>query len=129
QTPPLKPQQTKPVLKCSRKKTLEPKIPSSLIKSVFKDYAKMPVTTKSFRIVEKCTNKYFKQLWNDLAAFASHAGRKTVEVSDVEVLMRRQRLVTDDIPLHVLIERHLPLEYRKLLIPVAVSGNKVIPGI
>ncbi|NWS44504.1 CENPT protein, partial [Probosciger aterrimus] len=123
----LKPQQTKPVLKRSRKKTLEPKIPSSLIKSVFKDYAKMPVATKSFRIVEKCTNKYFKQLWNDLAAFASHAGRKTVEVPDVEVLMRRQRLVTDEIPLHVLIERHLPLEYRKLLIPVAVSGNKVIP--
>lgn len=30
-------------------------------------------------------------------------------------------------PLHVLIERYLPLEYRKLLIPVAASGNKVFP--
>jgi len=39
----------------------------------------------------------------------------------------RQGLVTDKMPLHVLIERYLPLEYRKLLIPVAVSGNKVIP--
>lgn len=39
----------------------------------------------------------------------------------------RQGLVTDKMPLYVLIERYLPLEYRKLLIPVAVSGNKVIP--
>ncbi|XP_065517559.1 centromere protein T isoform X2 [Lathamus discolor] len=127
--PPLQPQQAKPVVKCSWKKPLEPKMSSSSIKSVFKDYAKMPVATESFRIVEKCTKKYFKQLWSDLSAFATHAGRKTVEVSDIEVLMRRQRLVTDEIPLHVLIERHLPLDYRKLLIPVAVSGNKVIPEI
>uniref|UniRef100_A0A8B9F6H6 CENP-T/Histone H4 histone fold domain-containing protein n=1 Tax=Amazona collaria TaxID=241587 RepID=A0A8B9F6H6_9PSIT len=126
--PSLKLQQAKPVLKYSRKKPLEPKMSRSFIR-VFKDYAKMPVATESFRIVEKCTEKYFKQLWNDLAAFSSHAGRKTVEVSDVEVLMRRQKLVTDEIPLHVLIERHLPLDYRKLLIPVAVSGNKVIPEI
>ncbi|XP_061324821.1 centromere protein T [Pezoporus flaviventris] len=127
--PPLQPQQTKRVLKSSWKQTSEPKMSSSLIKRVFKDYAKMRVATESFRIVEKCTKKYFKQLWSDLAAFASHAGRKTVEVSDVEVLMRRQRLVTDEIPLRVLIEHHLPLDYRKLLIPVAVSGNKVIPEI
>lgn len=40
---------------------------------------------------------------------------------------QRQGLVTDKMPLHVLIERYFPLEYRKLLIPVAVSGNKVIP--
>ncbi|XP_030907710.1 centromere protein T isoform X2 [Melopsittacus undulatus] len=127
--PPLQPQQAEPVLKCSQKKTLEPKMPSSLVKRVFKDYVKMPVATESFGIVEKCTKKYFKRLWSDLAAFANHAGRKTVEASDVEVLMRRQRLVTDEIPLHVLIERHLPMDYRKLLIPVAMSGNKVIPEI
>lgn len=40
---------------------------------------------------------------------------------------QRQGLVTDKMPLHVLIERYLPLEYRKLLIPVAMSGNKVFP--
>ncbi|XP_065517560.1 centromere protein T isoform X3 [Lathamus discolor] len=51
--PPLQPQQAKPVVKCSWKKPLEPKMSSSSIKSVFKDYAKMPVATESFRIVEK----------------------------------------------------------------------------
>ncbi|XP_035754740.1 centromere protein T isoform X3 [Egretta garzetta] len=73
------------------------------------------------------SERYFKQLSNDLEAYSHHAGRKTVEMADLEVLMRRQGLVTDKMPLHVLIERYLPLEYRKLLIPVAVSGNKVIP--
>ncbi|KAK1161906.1 centromere protein T [Acipenser oxyrinchus oxyrinchus] len=39
---------------------------------------------------------------------------------------RRQGFVSDKMPLKVLIERHLPMEYRMLLIPVATSGNRVI---
>ncbi|NWI85342.1 CENPT protein, partial [Pitta sordida] len=127
---PLKPVQPKPVPKrprVSQRKPREPQIPRSLIKEIFSHFVKMPVARDAFTIVEKCAEKYFKQLSNDLEAYANHAGRKTVEMSDLEVLMRRQRLVTDKMPLHVLIERHLPLEYRKLLIPVAMDGNKVIP--
>ncbi|NXV71476.1 CENPT protein, partial [Atlantisia rogersi] len=120
----------KPVPKSSgalRRKKCEPAVASSLIKKIFSHYAKMPVARDSFQVIEKCSEKYFRQLSNDLEAYSSHAGRKTVEMADLEVLMRRQGLVTDRMPLHVLIERNLPLEYRKLLIPVAMSGNKVIP--
>ncbi|XP_063190098.1 centromere protein T isoform X3 [Chroicocephalus ridibundus] len=127
---PLQPLQAKPVPKrsgASRKKTREPRVASSLIKKIFRHYVKMPVARGAFRIVEKCSVRYFKQLSRDLEAYTHHAGRKTVEMADVEVLMRRQGLVTDKMPLCVLIERYLPLEYRKLLIPIAVSGNKVIP--
>ncbi|XP_025941188.1 centromere protein T isoform X3 [Apteryx rowi] len=127
---PLQPLQAKPVPKSSgvsRRKMHEPELASSLIKKVFSHYVKMPVARDAFRIVKKCSERYFRQLSNDLEAYTQHAGRKTVEVADLEVLMRRQGLVTDKMPLHVLIERHLPLEYRKLLIPVAVSGNKIIP--
>ncbi|KFP73991.1 Centromere protein T, partial [Apaloderma vittatum] len=127
---PLRPPQAKVVPKSSRaprKKTSEPEIASSLIKKIFSHYAKTPVSRDAFRIVAKCSERYFKQLSSDLEAYTNHAGRKTVEMADLEILMRRQRLVTDKMPLHVLIERYLPLEYRKLLIPVAVSGNKVIP--
>ncbi|XP_067158918.1 centromere protein T isoform X2 [Apteryx mantelli] len=127
---PLQPLQAKPVPKSSgvsRRKMHEPELASSLIKKVFRHYVKMPVARDAFRIVKKCSERYFRQLSNDLEAYTQHAGRKTVEVADLEVLMRRQGLVTDKMPLHVLIERHLPLEYRKLLIPVAVSGNKIIP--
>ncbi|NXJ65263.1 CENPT protein, partial [Rostratula benghalensis] len=127
---PLRLLQAKPVPKssgASRRKTREPAVASSLIKKIFSHYAKMPVTRDAFKVVEKCSERYFKQLSSDLEAYTNHAGRKTVEMADLEVLMRRQRLVTDKMPLCVLIERYLPLEYRKLLIPVAMSGNKVIP--
>ncbi|KAM9269030.1 centromere protein T [Cariama cristata] len=130
QRSPLQPLRAKPVPKssgASRKKTCEPEVASSLIKKIFSHYVKMPVARDAFKIVEKCSEKYFKQLSSDLEAYTNHAGRKTVEMADLEILMRRQGLVTDKMPLHVLIERYLPLEYRKLLIPVAVSGNKVIP--
>ncbi|KAM6065108.1 centromere protein T isoform 2-T3 [Theristicus caerulescens] len=127
---PLQMLQAKPVPKssgASRRKTREPEVASSLIKKIFSHYVKMPVARDAVKIVEKCSERYFKQLSNDLEAYSKHAGRKTVEMADLEVLMRRQGLVTDKMPLRVLIERYLPLEYRKLLIPVAVSGNKVIP--
>ncbi|NWI50109.1 CENPT protein, partial [Calyptomena viridis] len=127
---PLQLLQPKPVpkkLRMSQRKPREPQIPRSLIKEIFSHFVKMPVARDAFKIVEKCTEKYFKQLSNDLEAYTSHAGRKTVEMADMEVLLRRQGLVTDKMPLQVLIERHLPLEYRKLLIPVAMSGNKVFP--
>ncbi|XP_040427271.1 centromere protein T isoform X4 [Cygnus olor] len=128
---PLQPRRAKPVPKSSgtsQKKKREPALASSYIKQIFRHYAKMPVARDAYKIVEKCCEKYFKQLSDDLEAYAHHAGRKTVEMADLELLMRRQGLVTDKMPLHVLIERYLPLEYRKLLIPVAVSGNKVIPS-
>ncbi|XP_062356321.1 centromere protein T isoform X2 [Cinclus cinclus] len=111
----------------SQRKPREPQVPRSLIREIFRHFAKMPMTRDAFKVVEKCSEKYFKQLSNDLETYAHHAGRKTVEAADLEVLMRRQGLVTDRMPLNVLIERYLPLEYRKLLIPIAVSGNKVIP--
>ncbi|NXT61849.1 CENPT protein, partial [Chaetops frenatus] len=114
-------------LQTSQKKPREPQVPMSLIKEIFRHFVKMPVTRDAFKIVEKCSHRYFKQLSDDLEAYSHHAGRKTVEMADLEVLMRRQGLVTDKMPLNVLIERYLPLEYRKLLIPIAVSGNKVIP--
>ncbi|XP_019391073.1 PREDICTED: centromere protein T [Crocodylus porosus] len=106
----------------------EPALPSSLVKKIFSHYVKMPVARDAFKVVEKCSEQYFKQLSNDLEVYTKHAGRKTVETADLELLMRRQGLVTDKMPLNVLIERHLPLEYRKLLIPMATSGNKVIPS-
>ncbi|NXQ47691.1 CENPT protein, partial [Catharus fuscescens] len=111
----------------SQRKAREPQIPRSLTKEIFRHFAKMPVSPDAFKIVEKCSERYFEQLSNDLEAYSNHAGRKTVKEADVEVLMRRQGLVTDRMPLTVLIERYLPLQYRKLLIPIAVSGNKVIP--
>ncbi|XP_040853243.1 centromere protein T-like [Ochotona curzoniae] len=95
---------------------------------LFNFYAKMPMEKAALGMVEKCLDKYFQHLCDDLEVFAAHAGRKTVKPEDLELLMRRQGLVTDRVSLHVLVERHLPLEYRQLLIPCAFSGNSVFPA-
>nr|XP_014342031.1 PREDICTED: centromere protein T isoform X2 [Latimeria chalumnae] len=103
-------------------------LPSSFVKNVFAHYAKVQVAKDTNTVVEKCLEVYFQQLSNDLEAYASHAKRKTIEKSDAELLLRRQGFVTEKMPLNVLIERHLPFDYRKLLIPVAMSGNEVVPN-
>ncbi|XP_069511431.1 centromere protein T isoform X4 [Ambystoma mexicanum] len=121
-----------PIAKGTQKKTdkASPKkktgLPSSQVKQWFVHCAKMPVARETHKLVEASLNTYFRHLSADLEAFASHAGRKTVIEADVELLLRRQRLLTDTMPLNALIERYLPLQHRKLLIPVATSGNKVV---
>ncbi|KFW05920.1 Centromere protein T, partial [Eurypyga helias] len=89
---PLQPPRAKPVPKSSgapRRNTREPEIASSLIKNIFSHYVKMPVTRDAFTVIQKCSERYFKQLSNDLEAYSNHARRKTVEKADLEVLMRR----------------------------------------
>lgn len=39
----------------------------------------------------------------------------------------RQGHVNDKVPVEVLIEKYLRLDQRKILIPIATSGNVVIP--
>ncbi|KAK2872358.1 hypothetical protein Q8A67_022255 [Cirrhinus molitorella] len=102
-------------------------LPKSYVMSVFKHFAKTKVASDVYPAINEILKKYFERLADDLEAYATHAKRKTIEVEDFELLMRRQGFVTDSTPVNILIEKYLPLEYRKLLIPVATSGNKVIP--
>ncbi|XP_077050363.1 uncharacterized protein cenpt [Siphateles boraxobius] len=102
-------------------------LPKSYVMSVFKHFAKTKVASDVYPVINEFLKKYFERLADDLEVYATHAKRKTIEIEDFELLMRRQGFVTDATPVNILIEKYLPLEYRKLLIPVATSGNKVIP--
>ncbi|XP_039619022.1 uncharacterized protein LOC120535325 [Polypterus senegalus] len=104
-------------------------MPKNIVMSTFTHFARMKVSKDVYPTLQTCLGKYFDRLADDLDMYVHHAKRKTVEMADIELLMRRQGFVTQKTPLNVLIERHLPLEYRKLLIPVASSGNKVTPNI
>ncbi|XP_016127936.1 centromere protein T-like [Sinocyclocheilus grahami] len=103
-------------------------LPKSYVMSVFKHFAKTKVASDVYPAINEILKKYFERLADDLEAYATHAKRKTIEVEDFELLMRRQGFVTATTPVNILIEKYLPMEYRKLLIPVATSGNKVIPN-
>ncbi|KAL1785233.1 centromere protein T [Sigmodon hispidus] len=123
-----------PAKRPPRTQTAGPRRPRDPYKAVLSHYmklfsfhTKMPVEKAALEMVEKCLDKYFQRLCNDLEVFSAHASRKTVKPEDLELLMRRQGLVTDQVSMHVLVERNLPLEYRQLLIPCASSGNSVFP--
>ncbi|KAL1007298.1 hypothetical protein UPYG_G00084670 [Umbra pygmaea] len=102
-------------------------LPKSYVMGIFKHFAKTKVSTDVYPVLKEILERYFDRLVEDLETYADHANRKTIEVEDVELLMRRQGFVTDSMPVNVLIEKYLPMESRKLLIPIATSGNFVIP--
>ncbi|CAJ0939110.1 unnamed protein product [Ranitomeya imitator] len=116
--------------KIQRTKSATPKksgsaLKSSQVKQIFNRHAQVRVSKEALTDVEKCLDLYMDQVASDLGAYAAHAKRKTITRADMELLMKRQRLVTDTTSLNVLIEKHLPMECRKLLIPCAKSGNQI----
>ena len=70
---------------------------------------------------------YLKQACKDVSIFARHAGRKTIEVDDVNVLLQRQREITSTRSFEYLVNTHLPLEYAEELLPCAKMGKCVVP--
>ncbi|XP_037319093.2 protein IWS1 homolog A [Pungitius pungitius] len=105
----------------------ETDLPKSYLMAVFKHFAKTKVSTDVYPVLNEIMDKYFDRLAEDLETYAAHAKRKTIEVEDAELLLKRQGYVSDKVPVEVLIEKYLRMDQRKLLIPIATSGNVVIP--
>ncbi|XP_046842601.1 centromere protein T-like [Xenia sp. Carnegie-2017] len=114
----------------SRKKrqtSTVPKLPSTLTSGIFRHFSALRVSKDALDSVQNASDAFFKQLSTDLKTYSAHAGRKTIDESDVELLMRRQNLVTSRESFNGLIEKYLPMEYRQEILPCAKSGNKIIP--
>ncbi|KAM4716333.1 uncharacterized protein cenpt isoform 2-T2 [Anableps anableps] len=110
----------------SRKETV---LPKTYLMSVFRHFAKTKVSADVFPVLNGIMDKFFDRVAEDLETYAAHAKRKTIEVEDVKLLLRRQGYINDKVPVEVLIEKYLRLEQRKILIPIATSENVVIPKI
>uniref|UniRef100_A0A3Q1C2J1 CENP-T/Histone H4 histone fold domain-containing protein n=1 Tax=Amphiprion ocellaris TaxID=80972 RepID=A0A3Q1C2J1_AMPOC len=122
---PAKPKQVKQRKKGPAKKTAG--LPKSYLMAVFKHFAKTKVSADVYPVLSETTNKFFDRLVEDLETYAAHAKRKTIEVEDCILLLKRQGYVNNKVPVEVLIEKYLSMQQRKLLIPIATSGNVVIP--
>ncbi|KAM4524142.1 uncharacterized protein cenpt [Odontesthes bonariensis] len=109
----------------ARKKTI---LPKAYLMSVFRHFAKTKVSADVYPVLNEIMDKFFDRLVEDLETYASHAKRKTIEVEDAKLLLKRQGYVNDKVPVEVLIEKYLRMEQRKLLIPIATSGNVVVPN-
>ncbi|KAM6897987.1 uncharacterized protein cenpt [Lycodopsis pacificus] len=105
----------------------ETDLPKSYLMGVFKHFAKTNVSADVYPVLKEIMDKYFERLAEDLETYAGHAKRKTIEFEDAELLLKRQGYVNDKVPVEVLIEKYLRMDQRKLLIPIATSGNVVIP--
>lgn len=120
-----KPPAGKAGAKNSKRRT-GPRMPSALVKSIFQHFSKAKVSKEALQVVENGSNLFFKQVSGDLMAYCRHAHRTTIELADVELLMKRQGFIMDNQSLYSLVEKYLPLEYRQEIIPMVQAGNKIV---
>jgi histone H3/H4 len=83
----------KAVTKLSRNGTPYPSLPISVVRqmvgAVSKSRGRKVISKDTLTTIMQATDLFFEQISDDLGAYSSHAGRKTIEESDVIALMRR----------------------------------------
>ncbi|KAI4935033.1 uncharacterized protein J4E92_002319 [Alternaria infectoria] len=92
-----------------------PSFPAAPVKkltlSFFKSQGgKTQLNTETLDALVRTTNDFFEQISIDLAAYAQHGGRTTIEESDVIALMKRTRKTTGTCTSFSLAQRMLPRE-------------------
>ncbi|KAF7204427.1 putative LOC107387928-like protein [Nothobranchius furzeri] len=123
--PAAKPKQVRP--RKTRTASKKGVLPKSYLLSTFRHFAKTKVSADVYPILNEIMDKFFDRMAEDLETYAAHANRKTIEFEDAVLLLKRQGHVNENMPVEVLIEKYLRMDQRKILIPIATSGNVVIP--
>ncbi|KAI1261583.1 centromere kinetochore component CENP-T-domain-containing protein [Xylariaceae sp. FL1019] len=114
--------------KISRHGIEYPSLPANVVKRLATTFArttgssKSKITPDTLDAIMQATDWYFEQLGDDLSAYAKHAGRNTINESDMITLMRRQRQTNSSITPFTLAQRHLPRELlQEVRMPVPVT--------
>lgn len=84
----------KKTIKVSRHGIEYPSLPPAVVKRIAQTFAKASgargkITPDAMKAIMQATDWFFEQLGEDLEAYAKHAGRKTIDASDVLTLMKR----------------------------------------
>ncbi|KAJ5937384.1 hypothetical protein N7454_004684 [Penicillium verhagenii] len=69
--------------------------------------------TAAMAAIEQASSWFFEQASTDLAGYSKHAGRKTIDESDVAMLMRRQRQTNSSTTMFSLAQKYLPKELQQ----------------
>ncbi|KAI1380004.1 hypothetical protein F4677DRAFT_301607 [Hypoxylon crocopeplum] len=111
--------------KISRHGIEYPSLPHGVVKRLATTLAKTAgvknakISSDTLDTIMQATDWFFEQLGDDLSAYAGHAGRKTIDESDMMMLMRRQRQTSASTTPFALAQRHLPRELlQELRMPV-----------
>ncbi|KAI8952194.1 centromere kinetochore component CENP-T-domain-containing protein [Xylaria longipes] len=106
-----------------------PSLPPSVVKRLATTCAKTAgskgkISPDTLDAIMQATDWFFEQLGDDLSAYAKHAGRKTIDESDMVTLMRRQRQTNASTTPFSLAQRHLPRELlQELRMPVPIPSK------
>lgn len=85
---------TKKSIKVSKYGIQYPSLPPAVVKRLAQSFAKASgakgkITPDAMKAIMQASDWFFEQLGEDLQAYAKHAGRKTIDESDVLTLMKR----------------------------------------
>ena len=84
----------KKTIKVSKHGIEYPSLPPAVVKRLAQNFAKASgakgkITPDAMNTIMQASDWFFEQLGEDLQAYAKHAGRKTIDESDVLTLMKR----------------------------------------
>lgn len=109
-----------------------PQLPLPLVKTVAQSFSRQhtgssKLSKDTVLALQQASDWFFEQASEDLAAYAEHAGRKTIDESDVVTLMGRQRVLgaAQKQTLFSLAERFLPRELLQEVKMTKVETRKV----
>ncbi len=102
-------------LKISKHDLPYPSLPSSVVKRIATTFtrsytASSKLSKETLLAMEQASDWFFEQVSEDVAMYSNHAGRRTIEESDVVTLMGRQKLVGKGQTVFSLAQKLLPRE-------------------
>ncbi|KAI1337127.1 hypothetical protein F5Y15DRAFT_408218 [Xylariaceae sp. FL0016] len=116
--------------KISRHGIEYPSLPPNVVKRLattfakIAGYSKAKISPDTLDAIMQATDWFFEQLGDDLSAYASHAGRKTIDESDMVTIMRRQRQTSTSTTPFALAQRYLPRELlQDIRMPVPIPSK------
>ncbi|KAI9779859.1 MAG: hypothetical protein M1839_007172 [Geoglossum umbratile] len=107
---------TKKVPKLSQHGIPYPSLPSQVVKKLASTFArasgnrKSVVNKEALAAIMQASDWFFEQVSDDLGTYAKHAGRKTIDETDMLALLKRQRHVNATTTSFSLAQRYLPRE-------------------
>ncbi|KAF3353123.1 hypothetical protein VD0002_g238 [Verticillium dahliae] len=108
-----------------------PPFPSTVVKRVAEQFARTSgisnprIGKDTLAALQQATDWFFEQVSEDLGAYAAHAGRRTINESDMELVMKRQRQVNETTSTFSLATQYLPAELvHEIRMPLPVTPKK-----
>ncbi|EPY53115.1 histone H4 [Schizosaccharomyces cryophilus OY26] len=89
-------------------------LPDSNLRKLANAYSRKNISSSVIEELSSVSEHFFKQVAEDLSAYADHAHRKTIETDDVCLLLKRQRKIQDKVSLMALQRSYLSREIRPL---------------